>query len=166
MNDSKSGFVYLWHDMKRNMFYVGCHWGKDNDGYICSSQHMRKTYKRRPETFRRRIIQRITTSRSDLIDAEYKWLQLINEDELYVKYYNHTVHKFNHWNADNEYNRAKIGKRISIALHKPEVQAKIRKPKSPEARAHMSVAQTGKVMSPECRVKLSVANTGERNPNY
>ena len=38
------------------MFYIGCRWGYENDGYICSSNWMLKTYKRRPQTFKRRIL--------------------------------------------------------------------------------------------------------------
>lgn len=133
MNNSKSGFVYLWHDMKRNMFYVGCHWGAEDDGYICSSNRMRDAYKRRPQDFRRRIIQRlIDVPRAKLLGAEHKWLQLIREDELDNRYYNHTNHKFNHWTtSDDEYYKLTVSQRISLrtkeAMNTPEMKAKMEK---------------------------------------
>lgn len=34
----KHGFVYIWFDKKKNMFYIGSHWGHEQDGYICSSR--------------------------------------------------------------------------------------------------------------------------------
>ena len=34
----KTGFIYIWFDTKRKMYYIGCHVGKEDDGYICSSK--------------------------------------------------------------------------------------------------------------------------------
>ena len=42
----KYGFVYIWYDKKRKMYYIGSHWGTDDDGYICSSNRMRDAYRR------------------------------------------------------------------------------------------------------------------------
>ena len=53
------GFVYLWYDRKRKMYYIGSHWGTVDDGYICSSNRMRKAYKRRPQDFKRRILETV-----------------------------------------------------------------------------------------------------------
>ena len=58
----KYGFIYVWYDKKHKRYYVGSHWGHEDDGYICSSSWMRKAYRRRPSDFRRRIIARVTTS--------------------------------------------------------------------------------------------------------
>ena len=33
----KYGFVYIWYDRKHHRYYIGCHWGTIDDGYICSS---------------------------------------------------------------------------------------------------------------------------------
>jgi len=50
---------------------------------------MRKAYRRRPEDFKkRRIIARIYTNRKDLLDEEYRWLQMIKPEELGKRYYN------------------------------------------------------------------------------
>ena len=52
----KYGFVYIWRDKKHNRYYIGCHWGTTDDGYLCSSNWMRDAYARRPGDFRRRIL--------------------------------------------------------------------------------------------------------------
>ena len=77
----KYGFVYLWYDKKHKRYYIGCHWGYEDDGYICSSRWMRKSYKRRKNDFKRRILSRIY-NRNVLIEEEHKWLQLIKSKEL------------------------------------------------------------------------------------
>jgi len=93
----KYGFVYIWFDKKRKMFYIGSHWGTEDDGYICSSNRMRKAYRRRPDDFRRKIISRIESNRADLLDEEYKFLSLIEDEELGKRYYNLTNHRNGHW---------------------------------------------------------------------
>jgi hypothetical protein len=66
----KYGFVYIWYDHKNIRFYIGSHWGHENDGYICSSRWMRNAYKRRPNDFKRRIISLIYSNRKDLLLEE------------------------------------------------------------------------------------------------
>ena len=61
--EDKYGFVYLWRDKKRNMYYIGCHWGYTNDGYICSSNRMRDAFKRRRTDFNRRILEKMSESK-------------------------------------------------------------------------------------------------------
>jgi hypothetical protein len=95
----KYGFVYLWYDRKRKMYYVGCHWGTEDDGYICSSNRMRDAYRRRPEDFKRRIIEK-TNDKLNLYEVEYKWLSMIDDDDLGKRYYNLRNHKWNHWSSD------------------------------------------------------------------
>ena len=83
------GFVYLWKDMKCNKFYIGSHIGKEDDGYICSNKRMKCKYKSRPETFRRKILSKFENITSkELLKEEEKWLSLIKDTELTVKYYN------------------------------------------------------------------------------
>ena len=66
----KYGFVYIWRDKGKNRYYIGSHWGREDDGYICSSHWMRKSFKRRPLDFRRKILNRIYTNRIDLFFEE------------------------------------------------------------------------------------------------
>jgi len=106
------GFVYLWRDKKKNRYYVGCHWGKEDDRYICSSTNMKHAYKRRPNDFKRRVISRIYTNRQDLFEEEYRWLQMIKPEELRKRYYNLHNKRCGHW-ANVEYDRKTIGQRAA-----------------------------------------------------
>jgi len=93
----KYGFVYIWYDNWRKMYYIGCHWGTEDDGYICSSNRMRDAYRRRPHNFKRRIIARVKTNRTDLLEEEFRWLSMISNHELKIRYYNASKHHFGHW---------------------------------------------------------------------
>ena len=122
----KYGFVYIWFDKKRKMYYIGCHWGTENDGYICSSDRMRDAYKRRPDDFKRRIIE-IINDKSLLYDVEYKWLLLISEEDLGKKYYNLRKHKWGHWTTDLNSSltiKEKISKKTKEAMYRPDVREK------------------------------------------
>jgi len=127
--NEKYGFVYIWRDNKRNMFYIGCHWGTEDDGYICSSNRMRSAYKRRPNDFKRRIIGRFD-NKCEMLINENLWLSLIGKENLGVKYYNLKDSQFNHWSVD-EQNAVKIQKTISErtkeAMQRPDVRAKYEK---------------------------------------
>lgn len=107
-----SGFVYIWYDRKHKRYYVGCHWGSETDGYVCSSSWMKKAYKIRPQDFKRRIISRVNTNRQDLLNEENRWLSMIKPEEIKVRYYNLYLHEFGHWSVD-EQKRAIIGEKIS-----------------------------------------------------
>lgn len=112
MPKEKYGFVYIWRDKKHKRYYVGSHWGTENDGYICSSNWMRMSYKRRPYDFKRRIIKSNISSVEEKFEEEYKWLRLIKDEELGKRYYN-LNNKQNHWtNTDS---KKTIGEKISIA---------------------------------------------------
>lgn len=130
----KYGFVYLWMDIKKNKFYVGCHWGTIDDGYICSSNWMLKTYKRRPGTFRRKILTSNISCRKEMLKEEYRWLSMIKEEELGKKYYNIHNHHFNHWTTNEntkliigkKISKANIGKKSHMISHTEESKQKIR----------------------------------------
>jgi hypothetical protein len=154
------GFIYLWMDYKRKRFYLGSHMGPVDSGYICSSSKMRKVYKRRPETFRRRIIYWHTTEdRQSLYDVETRWLSLIRDEELGKKYYNvvRVAKGFDpeylkkHW-ADPEKRAKHIeGMKNSWPDVRREVHsAMLRKRwECPEYQAKLSVAQQNRTMSEE-----------------
>lgn len=86
----KFGFIYLWKDTKRNKFYLGSHQGTLDDGYIGSgSDHFQNAYKKRPETFRRRILETLEYQfHKELRVREEYWLSQIKIEELGEKYYN------------------------------------------------------------------------------
>ncbi len=96
----KYGFVYIWYDKKHKRYYIGCRWGDENDGYICSSVWMKRSYLRRPQDFKRKILKRVNTCKVDLLEAEYSYLKLIKSEELGTKYYNLKNHHFGHWSND------------------------------------------------------------------
>lgn len=110
-----SGFVYIWRDRKHNRYYIGSHWGAENDGYVCSSRWMRKSYSRRPEDFKRRILARVNTSRIDLLAEEHSWLNRIETTLLGKKYYNLRIDTMHLWHANDD-SRLKVGEKISKAL--------------------------------------------------
>ena len=82
------GFVYIWYDKLRKLYYIGSHKGNVDDRYICSSSRMLKAYKKRPQDFKRRIIK----FTNNLIKEEQKYLDMIKNEELLYgkkpKYYN------------------------------------------------------------------------------
>jgi hypothetical protein len=84
----KYGFVYIWRDSKHKRYYIGCRWGHIDDGYICSSSWMKSAYKRRPDDFKRRVIESNISSISLMFEREYYWLKQIEQKELGTRYYN------------------------------------------------------------------------------
>ena len=108
----KYGFVYIWYDRKRKMYYIGCHWGTIDDGYICSSNRMRDAYRRRPKDFKRRILQTNISNREHTFEEEHKWFSMIKEEELGKKYYNLRKYKWGHWTTDVN-NNLSIREKIS-----------------------------------------------------
>lgn len=96
-----TGYVYLWYDTKAKFFYLGGHKGKIEDSYICSNKMMLKAYKKRPETFKFRVLEYVHGDKINLRAAEQRWLNMIKDEELYwtpniynktCKYYNQKKH--------------------------------------------------------------------------
>lgn len=141
----KYGFIYIWYDKKHRRFYVGSHWGYENDGYVCSSNWMRDAYRRRPYDFKRRIIKRLYTSHKDLLMEEDRYLKMIKDSELGKKFYNLKKNTFERaWYLDEDKKLTvgeKIGKANSISLKG--------KKHSKETKQKMSKAQKGKLKGPQ-----------------
>jgi len=127
----KYGFVYIWYDKKRKMYYIGSHWGTEDDGYICSSNRMRDAYRRRPKDFRRRILKRVYTSRQDLLIEEDSLLKKIKPEEIKIKYYNIMLTTIkDDWHScplKNKNRRQIISERTKEAMNKPEIREKYEK---------------------------------------
>jgi len=181
------GFVYIWYDVKKKRFYIGCHWGYEGDGYICSSSNMKKAYKRRPEDFKGpRILKKVYTNKKDLLEEEYYWLSMIKKEELGRRYYNLHNHHYGHWSSD-EYKAQKVRKKISTNYPKrPEVKEKIsntlkeyfsndenrkrnkKKQKelysTPEMKAKMSEVRKKQWANPEFRAKMLIRLQGSNHP--
>jgi uncharacterized protein HemY len=89
---------------------------------------MRDSYKRRPQDFKRRVIEYVER-REDLYDAENKWLSMIKEEEVKVRYYNLNL-VANHWTAYPENVKSiseKISHRTKEAMQRPDVRANYEK---------------------------------------
>jgi hypothetical protein len=122
----KYGFVYIWRDKKYKRYYVGCHWGTEEDSYICSSKWMKKSYKRRPQDFKRRILSRVYTNKKDMFEKEYQWLLLIKDNELKIRYYN-SIKGWMHWSGNPEKEvevKKTISQKTKEAMQRPEVREK------------------------------------------
>ncbi len=154
----KYGFVYIWRDRKHKRFYIGCHWGTENDGYICSSNWMRDAYKRRPEDFKRRILVRVYSEREDMFLYEKKFLSMINDEELGKKYYN--LQKYlSHWSIDSN-KTASLKERLSYSL-RGDKHPNFGKKLSEETKEKIRKKHLGKLMSNESRKKMSEAKKGK-----
>jgi len=122
----KYGFIYIWRDKKYNRYYIGMHWGLEEDGYICSSTWMTQAYKIRSHDFKRRIIERVYTNRKDLYEREKYWLSFINDHEIKIRYYNLSKNVNDTWlNEDSKLNRReKISKNTKEAMNRSDVREK------------------------------------------
>jgi hypothetical protein len=116
-----SGFVYIWFDRKHRRFYIGSHWGLPTDKYICSSAWMINSYRRRPEDFKRRIIETVHTTRQDLYRREFEWLKLIKREEIGKKYYNLNIFEYPGSIESNEKRSNSVKKTMSTPVKKLEL---------------------------------------------
>lgn len=168
----KHGFVYLWYDTQNQMYYVGCHWGTEDDGYICSSAWMKRAYKKRPQDFKRRILTSNIMSRKETYEKEKDWLNLIKESEISPnsskpRYYNLNIKNNEMWHKYEE-NIKIVGKKISAANkgkvfgpRHPEVGKKISKIK--KEKFAKKAAELGYKFDPEHIAKISES---KKNANY
>ena len=158
----KYGFVYIWFDRKRKMYYIGSHWGTQDDGYICSSNRMRNAYRRRPEDFTRKILE-TTDYRSELLNIEQKWLTLA-ESKSKEKYYNMCFVTYDKlwWNDENRIKT--VGEKISASRTGKKYSP--RGPRSEETKQKISEALTGRKLSKSTIEKRSKTNTGKRRKPY
>ena len=143
-------FVYLWYDRAYKRFYIGCHWGNVDDGYICSSSWMMKAYKKRPQDFKRRILVSNIETRARTFEEEYRFLQRIKSHEVKVKYYNFYTNSKTHWSATP--NAKSIAKKSGDAR-----KGKSLGTCSEETRKKISEAKKGKSFTQEHKDALKVS---------
>ena len=191
----KYGFIYIWHDRKKSKkypvgrYYIGCHWGNINDGYICSSNWMRNEYRKRPKDFKNtRKILKYVYERESLLIEEYKWLKLIKEKDLGKKYYNlrnvlFPASKDQYPNRkgktfDEFFGESKskeIKEKLSKSLtgktktktHLNNIKKSLDKYwQLPENKQKCSERSREIMSRPEIKQKLSEQKLGERNPQF
>ena len=80
------GFIYIWRDKVRTMYYVGSHNGTPDDGYISSSHWLTAEVRYRPNDFKRRVLKFVDLSNLKL--EEYKLINSIKDCEFGKRYYN------------------------------------------------------------------------------
>jgi hypothetical protein len=149
----KYGFVYIWYDRKYKRYYIGCHWGTEDDGYICSSNWMRDSYKRRPEDFKRRIL-KTNLSKEQMFTEEQKYFDMIKPEEIRNKYYNLKLKNGKIWFAYPDQIKT-IGQKISFSK-----KGKSTGPCSDETKQKISISNSGKIFSDEHKEKISKARIG------
>jgi len=172
---TKTGFIYIWYDRYRKMYYLGCHWGTVDDGYICSSNRMRDAYRRRPQDFKRRIL-KINIERSDLLQEEHRWLSMIDTNELGKKYYNLKTHHYGHWSNVEHTNtsvRQKLSESVKNLHQDPEFRKKYlegikkRPSQSEESIKKRADSNRGSKRSEETKQKMrDAAKRGPDNHQY
>ena len=155
----KYGFVYIWFDKYRKMYYIGSHWGKIEDGYICSSNRMRDAYRRRPNDFKRRVLKTNISDRKETLIEEHKWLSLIEQENLGTKYYNLRQHLWGHWSTD-ENSLMTVGEKISKANKGDPRRSEWMKNRtiSDETKEKIRQANLGKTYSDEVNAKKGINN--------
>ncbi|AKF13513.1 putative homing endonuclease [Sinorhizobium phage phiN3] len=145
-NKEKYGFIYIWFDRKRKMYYIGSHWGHVDDRYVCSSNRMRDAYRRRKDDFKRKILTYVFTNRQDLLDMEQRWFDLVKRKD---RYYNLHFDVKNPWWMDSDYGLT-VRQKISKAN-----KGKPKPSPSDETRVKMGAANKGKVLSEEHKERIA-----------
>ena len=154
MNES---FVYLWRDSLKKRYYLGYHSGY-NPNYICSSKHMMKEYKTRPQDFKRRILR--TGTRTEMYSLEKKLLQS-RKNQFGKRYYNLMMPMDNfpriEWTDEMKRSLAdhRTGKRASIETRKKIAEWNLGRKHSAETILKMSATKKGKILSKGHKEKLS-----------
>ena len=154
----KYGFVYIWYDKKFKRYYIGCHWGTIDDGYICSSSWMKKSFKNRPTDFKRRILKTNIEKRLDMYIHEQYYLNMIKKNEIkpsnvYPRYYNLSLSSKNPWHQYPESVKT-VGAKISAAKTGKSV------PAPPSRGKAISAAKKGKVLTDEHKAALTGIKKG------
>lgn len=165
----KHGIIYLWFDRKKKRYYLGAHWGTEDDGYVCSSRWMKSAYKRRTQDFKRRILEKNIDTKENMFQREEYWLSLIKDEELKVRYYNLQKH-WKHWNSSHEKSlsvREKLSE-ASKKLHQDPIYRekflegrKKLPPKTEDQIRKTALANTGKKRTEETKQKIRDALTGQ-----
>ncbi len=163
-------FVYCWTDHKTSKLYVGSHKGRVDDGYVCSSKHMKEEYNKRPADFSRQIVAiGDVDSMRKLEAAILKSVKAKTNESFYNKHENDKLF-FDGWakgtmSASHRANisAAKRGKKISKE-HAEKLHAGRKNSKnSAEHNAKIREAQLGSTHTDDTKKKMSDAKKNDPN---
>ena len=160
----KYGFIYCWYDKKRDMKYIGCHWGTEDDGYKCSSKRLSmamlksKRAGKFEQRFKREILKTGIEKESLLIE-EYKFLREIPKEELGKQYYNLRT-----WLFPNNIERKNSG--MTGKQHSPKTNKTISNKvknlwQDPEYKEKQSIERKIRWENDEYRKKMSDNHLGQ-----
>lgn len=152
----KYGFVYIWFDRKHKRYYVGCHWGEINDGYICFSNWMRDAYKRRPKDFKRKIL-KTNLTRQQMYIEEQKYFDMIKLEEIKIRYYNLNLSSKKLWHQYPESVKT-IGQKISAS----KTGKNLGRPCPEHVKEATSIANKNRKFTDEHKAKLRAAKLGRK----
>jgi len=157
MAKEKYGFVYLWRDRKHNRYYIGCHWGNVNDGYICSSTWMKQAYSHRPQDFRRRILVTNILTKKEMFYKEQEFFNKIKPEEVKNRYYNIHITNNTTWHMDEEKVKSVAERRKGKATYKDADGNKYFLHKDDPKIAELNLVgnNTGLTMSEETKAVMS-----------
>ena len=148
--------------------------GSIDDGYICSSKRMRSAYKRRPDTFKRKIIYyHLDRDRVSLFVEEQRWLDMISDQELSKKYYNAKraanltpiLNKVNHWDDPEKRQKHIEGMKKSFTPERRQAQSEmmLQRWQDPEFRASQMPRLSKKPpMTDEGKQRVIAAHKGSK----
>jgi hypothetical protein len=91
----EEAFVYKWTDHLRDMHYIGSHKGREDDGYVCSSDAMKVEYKRRPHDFTREILDTGTWEIMYHLESQMLQEMDVRNDPTYYNMHNNEAPFFN-----------------------------------------------------------------------
>lgn len=166
----KFGFVYLWYDTIRKKYYLGSHLGLPTDGYTGSNRRFQSSFKSRPSSFKRRILESYENiSSKELLQKEQFWLNMIKPKELGIRYYNEKkvaaggdiISNLSEEKKKQHAEKSRIASKKyweNMSQEEYENRRKTAFGGNTFDRSYLS--------SPEYRKKMSIALSGENNPFY
>jgi hypothetical protein len=184
MSSNIDSFVYCWTDTSTNKLYVGFHKGAVDDGYICSSKHMKKEYAIRAHDFTRQVIANGTYDDCRTLEKKIILAMFTQNVPCYnlnaggvikftpeIRAKISATHKGkiisqSHRDALRAYSKVKPP--ASEETREKIRQSKlgvIRKPFTEEAKRNMSIARTGVKRAPEVGVAISLRQLGTKRKN-
>lgn len=139
-SNMKSAFLYRWTHAPSGMWYIGCRTAKNcspNDGYICSSKHVKPLIEESPNSWDREIL--MFGESKYVREMEAKYLQSLNAKNDNMSYNRH--------NGDMKFHT------IGAKLTEEDIRKKSEKAK-------------GRVVSEETKEKIRKKRIGSNNPFY